>query len=172
MKKKIFKLFLSFEKEEEWIRKMSKQGLHLIKRSSPVYIFEEASEKEYCYRTLFLGPNTKEQQKQECFEHLADIGVEVISKAGHVAYLRRSADQGSFDISSDLKFRIQYYQRLIFVWAVISLNPFFRLIGLLPTTFPFRILNFALLAVILALLFSYYKSIKKLKTKMILKETP
>lgn len=50
MKRVVWKLFLNFEKEEQWINEMAEKGLNFTGYTFGRYTFEEGVHGEYIYR--------------------------------------------------------------------------------------------------------------------------
>ena len=68
MKHTVRKIFLNYEKEEEWLNEMSAKGMALIYYSWCRYVFEETQNNEYIYRIELLekSPTSAESIPYPC----------------------------------------------------------------------------------------------------------
>lgn len=92
---KIRKWFWAWEdeKEENWLREMSKQGYHL---KEPLfigsYLFESGEPQEYIYRLDFMSTPRKEQETY--LQLFQDAGWEHVGSLGGWQYFRTRAEAG------------------------------------------------------------------------------
>lgn len=101
------------EKEEDWLREMSKQGYHLNK---PVffgsYEFDLGEPADYIYRLDFNASSNKDLDTY--LQLFDDAGWEYLGNLGGWQYFRIKAIAGERpEIFSDNESKIQKYQRLI-----------------------------------------------------------
>ena len=137
MKVKRWKLFLDFEKEEEWLNKKVAEGLAMTHYTFGRYTFEECPPGEYTYRIELLKNSVTNLDNVKYIRFIEDSGAEHVDSYLNWVYFRKKTTEGSFKIYTNLESRITHYQRVIrlFLWFVPLL-----LVGFLsqvPTIFLF-----------------------------------
>lgn len=99
----MYRFFIDYEKEEQWINDMAAQGWHLKKALIGYFIFEQGQPGEYIYRNeLILG------KSKDYFEFLTSMHIEYVTKNGAWAYYRKKAVEGSFELLSDNHSKLNY----------------------------------------------------------------
>jgi hypothetical protein len=106
-----------FEKEEAWLNEMAAQGLNLVKPGTLRSTFETGEPGEWVYRIQLLPKDAKKPESREYLDFVASSRVEVVSARGQVAYLRKRASAGPFELFSDRESRIAYLRRMRSWWA-------------------------------------------------------
>jgi hypothetical protein len=114
------KFFINFEKEEQWINEMSKQGLQLKKYKFGRYYFEKGSPNEYIYRIEMLDENPKSEKSQEYIRFMEENGVEFVDAYNTWVYFRKKTEDGPFEIYTDYPSRIQHYEKIARVFGIIA----------------------------------------------------
>ncbi|WP_223702197.1 DUF2812 domain-containing protein [Sutcliffiella deserti] len=132
VRRNIFKnVFLDYEKEENWINNMCKQGQALSKITNNYYYFEACEPGEFSYRIEFLKEATT-PEKDTDLDFMNEMEIEHIAAINRWQYFRRKALLGEFAIYSDIQSKIDHYQRINIIWyilAVIFILPTFFLIS-------------------------------------------
>jgi hypothetical protein len=105
------------EQEEEWLRSMAKQGLHLKEiRLLNRYVFEESTPQDIVYRLDFFTANKDYPGYQQLFR---DAGWEHVAVYGSWQYFRKPAAAGaSLEIFTDTDSKVQKYQRIVAILVV------------------------------------------------------
>lgn len=106
--KKLHKVFWvwEYEKEERWLNEMSQEGWALKEASLCTYVFEKTEPGEYIIRVETLDNSSD-------FEHfMEELGAESVGRCFRWGYFRRSAEQGSFDMFSDMDSRIAHLNKI------------------------------------------------------------
>lgn len=107
MKKRVYRIFLDYEKEEAWVNDMAAHGWDLKKTSLGYFVFEKGEAGQYIYRNeLVKGKN------KDYFEFLETMNIECVSKFAGWAYYRKKASEGPFELFSDNSSKIHYLQSL------------------------------------------------------------
>lgn len=113
-RKVVYKVFWAwgFEKEERWLNDMAALGWNLVDTTGVRYVFEQGTPGEYLYKLELLEnlPNTAESQRYLRF--MEDAGIEQVAACGRWVYFRRRAEDGPFDLFSDLDSRITHLRRI------------------------------------------------------------
>ena len=115
MKLTKWRLFINFEKEEQWLNKMAAKGLNFISYQIGRYTFEEGPPGEYIYRLELLKENPTNEQGQDYLSFMADYGVECVNTYMNWVFFRKKATDGPFEIYSDFESKINHYKRVAFL---------------------------------------------------------
>ncbi|GGH32565.1 DUF2812 domain-containing protein [Paenibacillus segetis] len=119
---KKYKCFINFEKEEQWLNEMAKQGYQLVKKSSSsLYRFQSANPDNTTIKIDYRTFKKQEDFVDYCtlFE---DSGWEHIAgtKNSGAQYFRKINENGSEDIFSDADSKAGRYQRLSQMWLALA----------------------------------------------------
>ncbi|WP_078378706.1 DUF2812 domain-containing protein [Sutcliffiella halmapala] len=158
VKRNILKnIFLEYEKEENWLNNMCKQGYALSEITNNYYHFKACEPGEFSYRIEFLKEE-RIPEKDTYLGFMNEMEIEHIAAINRWQYFRRKAILGEFTIYSDIKSKIEHYQRINIIWyilAVIFILPAFFLLSDLIASFfmkvdinlPGALMNIALLTI-------------------------
>jgi len=173
VKERITKIrfFIDYEKEEQWVNEMCQQGWHLKKFGIANYQFEKGKPDEYIYRNEMLSGLGTKDKIDEYIDFLKETGIELVSKSSTWVYFRKKKEEGPFELYSDTSSKIQYLNRIIYLFTFFAIiNYFFGISNFIK---PFNmlltviaILNFLVAILITLPLYKVYKRRKTLKTKL------
>ena len=109
MRKNIWKWFWvwDFEKEEEWLNEMAREGLALVGYGWCRYEFEPCEPGEYIVRLQLLEKKRRSPESEEYLAFLEETGAEHVASWMNWVYLRRKASEGEFELFSDHASRIR-----------------------------------------------------------------
>jgi len=126
MKKRVYRIFLDYEKEEAWVNTMAEQGWHLKHAMVGKFIFEKGEPGQYIYRNELV-----KGKSQDYYDFLETMNIEFVSKFGGWAYYRKCKSEGPFELFSDSSSKIKYLKSInrLFI-SVTLLNLFFGFINL------------------------------------------
>ncbi|WP_134021705.1 DUF2812 domain-containing protein [Lysinibacillus sp. YR326] len=118
MKKRVYRFFLDYEKEEAWVNDMAEQGWYLKRTMVGYFIFEKGEPGQYIYRNELI-----KGKSQDYFDFLESMNIEFVSKFGVWAYYRKKKSEGPFVLFSDSSSKIKYLKSIsrLFI-AVTFLN--------------------------------------------------
>ena len=120
MKIKRWKLFLDFEKEEEWLNKKAAEGLAMTHYTIGRYTFEECIPGEYTYRIDLLERRVTHPDSVKYIRFIEDSGAEHVDSYLNWVYFRKKTTEGSFNIYTNIESRISYYQRIIRLFLLLA----------------------------------------------------
>ncbi|MBG9453053.1 hypothetical protein ABE61_02950 [Lysinibacillus sphaericus] len=103
MRKRVYRFFLDYEKEEAWVNDMAAQGWHLKRTMVGYFMFEKGEPGQYIYRNELI-----KGKSQEYFDFLETMNIEFVSKFGVWAYYRKKKSEGPFELFSDSSSKIKY----------------------------------------------------------------
>lgn len=124
MKQRVYKLFVNYEKEEAWLNQMAAQGLHCVNYVFGRYTFEKGTPGEYIYRLQLLEYAPGHAQSKAYLDFLEDSGVEHFASHVRWVYLRKKAEQGPFELFSDIPSRLAHYRRIVLMFIPIMIANF------------------------------------------------
>lgn len=112
MGKLIVHPFYDYEKEEKWLNQKAAQGMALVWYCWIFYRFEPCAPGAWIYRLDYLPHPIWHPKSKEYFSFLAEMGIEKVGGWFCWATLRMSADQGPFQLYSDLDSRMRHNLRI------------------------------------------------------------
>ena len=154
MKVTKYNLFFSwnYEKEEQWLNELSRQGLQLVSVSYIRYEFVVDETKAYEYRLEHLDEMPSDFKSINYIETLEKSGIEYVCSFERWVYFRKEAGLGAFELLSDPDSKIAHYNRILALSGIVVLNALILLINSLCTLFNIFILNLVI-TIIMGLLF-------------------
>lgn len=120
MKHIIHKAYWNYEKEENWLNKLSSKGLALIDYSWIRYVFEESQPGEYIYRIQLLKNLASHPESRKYIEFVESTGAECVATYLRWVYFRKRAADGPFELYSDIPSKIRHYKLVRAFWAVLA----------------------------------------------------
>ena len=122
MKQVVHKAFWvwDFQEEERWLNEMSAKGLHLTDASFFRYVFEDGVPGEYLYRLELLENFPNHPESRKYLEFMEETGAEVVSTFKRWVYFRRKAENGAFDLYSDIDSRIAHMKRIVTLLTILA----------------------------------------------------
>lgn len=168
---KKWRLFINFEKEEQWLNKMAAKGLNVISFKFGRYTFEEGPPGEYIYRLELLKGEPKSEQVQHYLLTMEDYGVECVAIYNNWAFFRKNATDGPFEIYSDFESKVDHYKRVAYLLGTVGGANFF--IALLNATLSqfnmyLSFVSFFIFILFTLMFISYIRKIKELKKEQAL----
>lgn len=163
MKKRSWRFYSNYEKEEVWLNKMAASGWHCVDYFFGRYTFEKGEPGEYIYRIQLLEYPSNHAESVAYLKFLEEAGVEHLASYGGWIYLRKKAADGPFELFSDKKSRIAHYKRIIYMLLPLLLVNFAFGIGLIANPWPVNYINLGAALLLSIPILSYYKRIKALE---------
>ena len=120
MKKVMYRFYLDYEKEEKWINEMAAQGWNLEKFSFGRFTFTKGEPRTFTFRNEFIM-RMPSNEKVEYFELLRDSGIAIVNEFGGWVYMKKSADDGPFELYTDSKSKIAYYKGMLNIFFLLFL---------------------------------------------------
>jgi len=111
----------AYEKEEKWLNEMASKGMMLTDVGFCRYVFEEGTPGEYIYRLELLNHLPSHAESVAYIKFFEETGVEYVSSILCWVYFRKKAEDGFFEIYSDIDSRIKHYKRVTFIANIASI---------------------------------------------------
>ncbi len=105
-----------YDKEERWLNEMAMQGWALCGVGFASYTFEACEPCEYTIRLEMR------KHDQAYLDIMAETGAEYIGRVAAWIYFRKRAEDGDFDLFSDLDSRIEHLGRIAKTLWIIGLT--------------------------------------------------
>lgn len=123
MKYKVWKVFTigAFEKEEKWLNQMSAKGLDLVQVGFLNYTFEDGVPGEYTYRLELLENMPSHAESVKYLEFLKETNIEHVASIFRWVYLRKKKSDGVFELYSDLRSKLNHFNRIKLLGLIVSL---------------------------------------------------
>lgn len=170
MLQKIHKLYLNYEKEEQWLNEMSAKGLQFVGYTWGTYLFEPGEPGAYRYRIELLENPSSHPESQQYLNFMEESGVTPICSYLNWVYFKKPASQGAFDLYSDLPSRIRHYQRVakllgIILGANLFVGLFNVVIGIVLGSINTQLgmINLLLAVVLIPIFIRFFRKIRRLK---------
>lgn len=106
------KLFWNWEKEEEWLNKMSEKGLALVNHSWCRYEFEESPHGKYIYRIEILNEDATSPAGRKHIDRVEETGAQFVASNTKWVYFRKKAADGPFILHPDCLSQIAHNKRV------------------------------------------------------------
>jgi hypothetical protein len=114
--RKLFWFDYDLQKQEKWLNEMAAKGQNPIPSLNwlglPSYRFEPGDPGEWIYRIEMLRKDAKRPSSRDYLGFVSESGVETVLATARVAYFRKHAVDGPFEIYSDTGSRIAYHRRV------------------------------------------------------------
>ena len=101
--KKVWRYYniAEYEKEEQWINEMAKEGWQLTAIGFCRYIFRRGTPGEYIYKLDVVERTASDEVKESYFNFLTECGICVVGEFKDWIYLQKRAADGPFDMKDD-----------------------------------------------------------------------
>ncbi|HBU11586.1 MAG TPA: hypothetical protein DEB31_02295 [Clostridiales bacterium] len=185
MKRVLWRYFVNYEKEENWLNGLAAKGLAMTDFFFGRYIFSDSEPGEYVYRIELLSNHIGHPESQKYIAFMEENGVELVATWIRWVYFRRKAKDGAFDIYSDIDSRIAHYRRILLLFLPLlaldvanGVNLTLLFVSQLLDTVPMfeggllfvAVLSFGVGAALAVLCGSLFKKVKRLGREKLLRE--
>lgn len=119
MKKVVWKAYMDYEKEEQYINEMSAKGWSLVGYTWCRYVFEETNHDRYSYRIELLDHVHSHPESVKYIKFLEENGIECVATYMRWIYLKKNKEEGEFNLYSDVESKIQYYRKILTFWRTL-----------------------------------------------------
>ena len=101
--KKVWRFYTiaDYEKEENFLNEMARDGWNLTAVGFCRYIFRRGTPGEYIYKLDMVERTESDEVKESYFNFLTDCGIRVVGEFKDWIYLQKRAADGPFDTKND-----------------------------------------------------------------------
>lgn len=113
-----FKLLFNKDEETKWINDLAEQGWAMRSFFSGFYSFERCQPGEYLYQVDFADKFAHLSRDYRDF--MEEMGVEIVCQWGFWVILRRHAQEGPFELYTDVESTIEHYRKIRNMFKVVT----------------------------------------------------
>ena len=113
-----FKLLFNKDEETKWINDLAEQGWAMRSFFSGFYSFERCQPGEYLYQVDFADKFAHLSRDYRDF--MEEMGVEIVCQWGFWVILRRHAQEGPFELYTDVESTIEHYRKIRNMFKIVT----------------------------------------------------
>lgn len=101
--KKVWRFFTiaDYEREEQWINEMAREGWNLTAVGFFRYIFRRGMAGEYIYKLDLIERTESDEVKESYFNFLTECNIRIVGEFKDWLFLQKRAADGPFDMKND-----------------------------------------------------------------------
>ncbi|MBO5686579.1 MAG: DUF2812 domain-containing protein [Alistipes sp.] len=101
--KKVWRYFTiaDYEREEQWINEMAREGWNLTAVGLCRYIFRRGMAGEYIYKLDLIERTESDEVKESYFNFLTECNIRIVGEFKDWLFLQKRAADGPFDMKND-----------------------------------------------------------------------
>lgn len=105
-----FRIYFDKDKEVTWLNEMAAKGWAMTSFGFCVYHFEPCRPGEYLYQIDF--GDGMFSVSEDYREFMSEAGVEIVGVWGPYVFLRRKAEEGAFELYTDVESIMEHYKKI------------------------------------------------------------
>lgn len=119
-----------YDKEEQWINEMAKEGWNLTAVGFCRYIFRRGTPGEYIYKLDVVERTASDEVKESYFNFLSECNIRIVGEFKDWLYLQKKSTDGPFDMKDDTYAKLRTVNKVysFAVRTLCKLLTFFALI--------------------------------------------
>lgn len=90
-----------YDKEEQWLNEMAREGWNLTAVGFCRYIFRRGTPGEYIYKLDIVERTVSDEVKESYFNFLTECDIRIVGEFKDWLYLQKKAADGPFDMKDD-----------------------------------------------------------------------
>lgn len=157
-----FKLLFNKDEETVWINDLAGQGWAMRSFFLGFYSFERCQPGEYLYQIDFadkFGHLSRDYR-----EFMEEMGVEIVCQWGFWVILRRHAQEGPFELYTDVESTIEHYRKIRTMFKAVTLIEIICFFVQLIATFSGSVGTLLMTLIILALILVLMREITRINS--------
>ncbi|TCI22458.1 DUF2812 domain-containing protein [Exiguobacterium sp. SL-9] len=119
--KTIYRVYVDYEKEEQWLNEMAEQGWLLERFKIGRYVFSKGEPGAYMYRIELLEELPNHPKSTAYLEFLDEMEIEVVDTSFRWIFLRKRTENGPFHLYSDFDSMIAKTNRVLQLYQLVLL---------------------------------------------------
>lgn len=134
--KKVWRFYTiaDYEKEENFLNEMARDGWNLTAVGFCRYIFRRGTPGEYIYKLDMVERGDSDQVKESYFNFLTDCGIRVVGEFKDWIYLQKRAADGPFDMKNDTYAKLRQLNK-VYSFSIRTLSGLLRLFAIIIILF-------------------------------------
>lgn len=120
--KKVWRFYTiaEYEKEEQWLNEMAKEGWNLTAVGFCRYIFRRGTPGEYIYKLDVVERTASDEVRESYFNFLTECDIRVVGEFKDWLFLQKKAADGPFDMKDDTYAKLRLVNK-VYSFAVRTL---------------------------------------------------
>lgn len=111
-----FRLYWDKDAETKWLNEMAQQGWAMTSFFAGFYTFEECAKGKWSYQIDFGEKFFRCTEDYRDF--MREAGIEILQNWGYWIILRKPADEGEFQLYTDVESSIEHYTKILRMFKV------------------------------------------------------
>lgn len=101
--KRVWRFFTvaDYEREEQWINEMAREGWNLTAVGFARYIFRRGTPGQYIYKLDIVERTESDEVKESYFNFLTECNIRIVGEFKDWLFLQKPAVEGPFDMKND-----------------------------------------------------------------------
>lgn len=130
--KRVWRFFTvaDYEKEEQYINEMAREGWHLTAVGFCRYIFRRGEPGAYIYKLDMVERTSSDEVKESYFNFLTECDIRIVGEFKEWLYLQKSAQTGPFDMKEDTYAKLRHLNK-IYSFSIRTVCRLIRLFALM-----------------------------------------
>ncbi len=130
--RKVWRFFTiaDYEREEQWINEMAREGWNLTAVGFCRYIFRRGTPGEYIYKLDIVERTESDEVRESYFNFLTECNIRIVGEFKDWLFLQRRAADGPFDMKDDTYAKLRTVNK-IYSFSVRTLCRLLRIFLLL-----------------------------------------
>ena len=114
-----FRLYWDKDAETKWLNEMAQQGWAMTSFFAGFYTFEECAKGKWSYQIDFGEKFFRCTEDYRDF--MREAGIEIVQNWGYWIILRKPADEGEFQLYTDVESSIEHYSKILKMFKVVGI---------------------------------------------------
>lgn len=114
-----FRLYWDKDAETKWLNEMAQQGWAMTSFCAGFYTFEECAKGKWSYQIDFGEKFFRCTEDYRDF--MREAGIEIVQNWGYWIILRKPADEGEFQLYTDVESSIEHYSKILKMFKVVGI---------------------------------------------------
>lgn len=112
--KRVWRFFTvaDYEKEEQYINEMAREGWHLTAVGFCRYVFRRGEPGAYTYKLDMVERTASDEVKESYFNFLTECDIRIVGEFKEWLYLQKSAQTGPFDMKEDTYAKLRHLNKI------------------------------------------------------------
>ena len=165
-----FRMYFDKDEETKWLNEMARNGWAMTSFCAGFYTFEECPKGKWSYQIDFgekFGRCTEDYR-----DFMREAGIEIVQNWGYWIILRKPADEGAFQLYTDVESSIEHYTKILKMYKAVGILEiiilFLELVGALSGIYMAWVYTFVILALVIVIINACVKTkntIQELKAR-------
>lgn len=114
-----FRIYFDKDQETAWLNEMAQNGWAMTSFFAGFYTFDKCAKGKWSYQVDLgekFGKCTEDYR-----EFMRDAGIEILQNWGYWVFLRKPADEGEFQLYTDVESSIEHYSKILKMFKIVAI---------------------------------------------------